>query len=104
MVFDDLNPGGSDSKLGFYFTKWFGRYRKAVGVYRKGLDYHSFRHTITTKLFEAGVAREVIDELTGHEGQGTTQTVYKKQLSLKVLKKAIAKVKWQGIGLEPVEK
>lgn len=101
LVFSDLNPGGSDGKLGFYFTKWFGRYRKAVDVYRKGLDYHSFRHTITTKLFAEGVSREVIDELTGHEGEGTSQTVYMKSLPLKVLHEAISKVQWGDLGLKP---
>src|SRR5207302_10262123 len=41
------------NKLGFYFTKWWSRYRRDVGVYEKGFDYHSFRHGVTTKLFAA---------------------------------------------------
>jgi hypothetical protein len=49
-VFPQLSPGGSDSKRGFYFTKWWSRYRQQIGVFEKGYDYHSFRHGMTTKL------------------------------------------------------
>ena len=42
-VFPLLQPGGPDQKLGYFFTKWWSTYRKDVGVYEKGLDYHSFR-------------------------------------------------------------
>ena len=58
------------------------------------MDYHSFRHGVTTKLFAAGVATDIVDELTGHEGEGTSQTVYKHDTPLPVLRAAIAKVEW----------
>ncbi|MGA8692533.1 MAG: hypothetical protein WB689_01575 [Xanthobacteraceae bacterium] len=45
-LFPQLRPGGPDNKLGFYFTKWWSQYRKDVGVYEKGLDYHSFRASV----------------------------------------------------------
>jgi hypothetical protein len=51
MIFPELKPGGPDAKIGYYFTKWWTNYRKAVGNYERGLDYHSFRHGVTTKLF-----------------------------------------------------
>ncbi len=49
--------GGQDQKLGFYFSKKFSAYRKAIGVQRTGLDYHSFRHGVTTKLYDATSTR-----------------------------------------------
>ncbi|QEX23354.1 integrase [Hypericibacter adhaerens] len=98
-VFPELQPGGPDNKVGYYFTKWWTNYRRATGVYERGLDYHSFRHGVTTKLFGAGVSREVVDELTGHEGEGTSQTVYLHEFPLKVLADAIAKVEWPEIDL-----
>lgn len=102
LVFPELRPGGPDNKLGFYFTKWWSRYRRDIGLYEKGLDYHSFRHGVTTKLYAAGVAEAVVDELTGHEGQGTSRTVYKKDLPLCVLRDAIERIQWPEVAhLEP---
>ncbi|WP_289295679.1 site-specific integrase [uncultured Reyranella sp.] len=94
MVFPQLKPGGPDKKVGYYFTKWWTNYRKSIGLYEPGLDYHSFRHGVTTKLYAAGVARDVVDELTGHEGEGTSQRVYKHDTPLPKLYEAIRKVEW----------
>lgn len=93
-VFPQLKPGGPDSKLGYYFSKWFSRYRQSVGVYEDGLDYHSFRHGVTTKLFGAGVDSVTVNVLTGHEGQGISEKVYLKGLPLSRLHDAICKVEW----------
>lgn len=100
-VFPDLERGGRDAKKGHYFSKNFSYYRKSIGVYRKGVDYHSFRHGVTTKLYEADVTDAVVNELVGHEGTGTSQQVYKKALALSTLLKAISKVTWPEFGLEP---
>ncbi len=70
-----------------------------MGVYEKGLDYHSFRHGVTTKLYAAEVSPAIIDELTGHEGEGTSQVVNKKDMPLAVLYKAISKVQWPEVVL-----
>ncbi|MFY9294614.1 MAG: site-specific integrase [Methylorubrum rhodinum] len=58
-IFANLTPGGADGRLGHAFTKWFTRYRREVGLYRPGLDFHSFRHTATTLMHQAGVAAAV---------------------------------------------
>jgi integrase len=97
FLFPDLNPGGPDSKRGYYFTKWWTRYRKAIGVYEVGLDYHSFRHGVTTKLYAASVPEAHVDELTGHDGGGTSRRVYKKDMPLKVLHQAVSLVEWPEI-------
>lgn len=99
MVFPLLKPAGPDKKLGYHFTKWWTNYRKAVGVYEIGLDYHSFRHGVTTKLFAAGVSTVIVDELTGHEGGGTSERVYKKEMPLPVLWDAMAKVAWPEVHI-----
>lgn len=97
LVFPNLAQGGPDAKLGYYFTKWWTRYRRAVGLYEKGLDYHSFRHGVTTKLYAADVSEPLVDELTGHEGKSTSRVVYKKELPLSVLFVAISKVSWPEV-------
>lgn len=98
-LFPNLKPQGPDGKLGTSFTKWFTRYRQDIGVYRKGLDYHSFRHGVTTKLMDASVTDAIVDELTGHAGQGTSRAVYKKDLSMSTLFDAISKIKWPEVAL-----
>ena len=102
LVFPLLRPGGPDKKLGYYFTKWFSAYRREIGVYERGMDYHSFRHGVTTKLYEEEVQEALIDELTGHEGQGTSRKVYKKQMPLPVLFKAISAVQWPEVQLAAI--
>jgi hypothetical protein len=99
-VFPLLRPGGPDNKLGFFFTKWWSRYRKDTGVYEKGLDYHSFRAGVATKLAQANVSLEVRNELLGHEGKSTDERNYQKGFSLKFLAEAIAKVSWPEVRLQ----
>lgn len=98
-VFPDLKPGGPDNKRGFNFTKWWTRYRQSIGVYEKGLDYHSFRHGVTTKLFAASISEALVDELTGHEGGGTSRHVYKKEMPIHLLHESISAVRWDEISL-----
>lgn len=99
-VFPQLRPGGPDQKLGYYFTKWWSQYRKDVGVYEKGLDYHSFRAGVATKLAEASVSLEVRNELLGHEGKSTDERNYQKGFPLKLLAEAIGKVSWPEIQIK----
>ncbi|KQT77414.1 site-specific integrase [Methylobacterium sp. Leaf466] len=87
-VFPGLEPGGADARLGHAFTKWFTRYRRDVGIYRVGLDFHSFRHTATTLMHQAGVATAVIDHITGHATAGETAR-YTKRSTLPQLQAAI---------------
>ena len=87
-VFPGLERGGADARLGHAFTKWFTRYRRDVGVYRVGLDFHSFRHTATTLMHQAGVMPAVIDHLTGHATPGETAR-YTKRSTLVQMREAI---------------
>jgi integrase len=90
-LFPELKPGGADNKVGFYFTKWWSRYRKDIKLYRLGLDFHAFRHTAVTTLQEAGVTGAMIGELVGHAGAGETAR-YTKPLRLRFLAEAIGKL------------
>ncbi|WP_243047993.1 hypothetical protein [Dyella sp. RRB7] len=54
---------------------------------------------MTTKLYAADVSEPIIDELTGHEGQGTSRRVYKKDMPLTKLHAAIVKVEWPEVAL-----
>jgi hypothetical protein len=52
-------------------------------------------------LFGASVARDIIDELTGHEGEGTSQRVYKKDTPLPLLLAGMSKVDWPELVGRP---
>lgn len=101
-VFPALAPSGKDKRYGATFTQWFTRYRKEIGVYRRGLDYHSFRHGVTTKLYAAGVEEYLIDELTGHEGGGISRSVYKAKgkTPIRGLYEAISKIQWDEVAFQ----
>lgn len=92
LLFPELKPGGADDRLGHDFSKWFTRYRKNIGIYRPGLDFHSLRHTATTLMHRAGVERTLIDELTGHSTAGETSR-YTKGASLNQLQSAIETIR-----------
>jgi integrase len=87
-LFPQLRGGGADGRLGHAYTKWFTRYRQDVGLYREGLDFHSFRHTATTLMHEADVQGAIIDRVTGHVTPGETAR-YTKRTTLLQLKAAI---------------
>lgn len=100
QVFPELRPGGKDRKLGYYFSKQFSAYRLAIGVRRPGLDYHSFRHGVTTKLYEAEVNEAWIDLLTGHdEAVSESRRRYLKGIPLSQLRGAIERVRWPELDL-----
>ncbi len=99
LVFPNLQPGGSDRKLGFYFSKWFGAYRKAVGVYEDKLDYHSFRASFITKLYVASVSEAMVHVLVGHEGKHVSSAVYLKEVPLPVLAEAMATVTYSEVAV-----
>ncbi len=95
-LFPGLQPGGADQRLGHAFSKWFARYRQDVGLYRKGLDFHSFRHTATTLMQRAGIGIAVIDELTGHVTPGETAR-YSHGLTMEQLSSGIEAIR---IGID----
>lgn len=70
-------------------SPWFGRYRKSVGLDGKWLDFHSFRHTVRTRLARAQVQEQLTDAITGHETGGSTGRKVYTRLDLEDLRQAI---------------
>ncbi len=50
-------------------SKWFGRYRKTIGLNK---TFHSLRHTFASNLQANGVDSRIISELLGHAQVGET--------------------------------
>lgn len=64
-------------------TKWFSAYLAGLGMPRNGRKvFHSFRHTMATRLSNDMVAPlEVVKQILGHErGQSTTVNTYRKDM------------------------
>lgn len=87
-LFPQLSTGGADDRLGHNFSKSFTYYRRQIGLYQLGLDFHSFRHSATTFMAHAGVPVPIIDQLTGHATPGETAR-YTKGFRIEQLKEAI---------------
>ncbi len=86
---DDLDDG-DDAAYGSAFGKWFQRFKSEYGV-RKDVVFHSFRHSVTTLLCNAGVQQEFVEELIGHESQARRSEMkrYNKGQTLMMLKEVI---------------
>lgn len=87
-LFPNLKRGGADQRFGHNYAKWFTRYRRDVDLYEPGLDFHSFRHSATTFMAQAGVTSEVIDRVTGHVTAGETSR-YTKGFKVEQIRDAI---------------
>lgn len=59
-----------EGKAGGYFSHYFGELRRSLGI-PPDTVFHSFRHSVRTKLVEAHVAETVIDRILGHESSGS---------------------------------
>ncbi|WP_300974462.1 site-specific integrase [Sphingomonas sp. LHG3406-1] len=87
-LFPSLKPGGADGRFGHGFSKWFGHYRRGIGLYERGLDFHSLRHTAITLLEQADVRREMVAAIAGQVVPGETAR-YMKGFRVEQLKEAI---------------
>jgi integrase len=57
-----------------YYSKWFGRYRRSIGLDRRWIDFHSFRHSWKTAARAAKIPPEYHNEITGHDDQSIGST------------------------------
>jgi integrase len=87
---EDALDDGEETSYGSAFGKWFQRFKSEYGV-RKEVVFHSFRHTATTLLCNAGVQREFVEEFIGHESKErrSEMTRYNKGQTLIMLKDVV---------------
>ena len=89
----DLNPGGYDSKRSWNFQKRQGRLRKEVEL-PKGVNFHSLRNTFATVMENAGVPRNHISQLMGHEDDNMALDVYSGGLAIEPLRESMGKLSY----------
>jgi integrase len=109
LLFPMLRGGGRDRKLSYRYSKEFTSYRKHIGLYRRGMDFHSFRHTVTTKLIAEGRCSILeTDEITGHDSKHRKEIRENQSESLRyfkghkigVLKEAIEIIAYPQVDIE----
>ncbi|WP_146531811.1 tyrosine-type recombinase/integrase [Vibrio cyclitrophicus] len=76
---------------GTVVSKWFGRFKSDLG-FKRGHDFHSFRHTVATYLKNSDVNVEVAAEIFGHSSGTITYDRYAKRLKIHKLAEAINKL------------
>ncbi|WP_287180408.1 site-specific integrase [Mesorhizobium sp.] len=60
--------------------RWFNeRFLVQLGIKSKDLVFHSFRHTMVTRLLQAGIEDNLVKSIVGHTRQGVTHEHYFKQ-------------------------
>ena len=89
----DLNRGGYYSKRSWNFQKRQGRLRKEVEL-PKGVNFHSLRNTFATRMENAGVPRNHISQLMGHEDDNMALDVYSGGLAIEPLRGSMGKLSY----------
>jgi integrase len=68
-LFPDLKPDIKGNITGNW-SKWWGRYqRKKLGIKDSRFVFHSFRHTFKNRSREAGIGKDIHDQMTGHSAK-----------------------------------
>jgi integrase len=102
-LFPLLIPGPKGG-FGEAWSKWFGRYKRGLGITNKASVFHSFRHSFKDALRAAGVAKDLNDALCGQAGQGGVARKYGakdmvRRFTLPRLAEAVANVTYPGVDL-----
>jgi integrase len=102
-LFPKLTPGPKGG-FGEAFSKWFGRYKRDLGIDNPSSVFHSFRHGFKDALRAAGVNEDVNDALTGHSGGNSVARGYGwkdmvRRFGFPTLYAAVDKVHYPGLDL-----
>lgn len=89
-LFPEL-PKKKGEKCSSRVSKWFNeRYRRKYGVTGAGKVFHSFRHTVTNHLKQAGFPESKVSSITGHLGKtGIAYDVYSEDYNIHIKKELI---------------
>lgn len=98
-LFPEIVRGGD----GYFspYSKWFGRFLTTVGVKRKRVSFHSFRHSYRDAARRALLPRDVVMAIGGWAGKDTDDDYGDAQNALgpKVLAEHMAKMSYPGLEL-----
>ena len=82
-------------KRGGNWSKWWARWRKALGVEGSSKCFHAFRHAFKTACRNAAIEEEIHDAITGHRGGGIGRDYG--DYPLEPLAAAMQKIRYTGL-------
>ena len=90
-LFPEATSHSEIARHGDPFGKWFLNFRRFHDVEDEKLDFHSVRHTVISRLLDAGVPENHVEEICGHEGAGRRSEIaaYDHGRLLGILKAAV---------------
>jgi integrase len=104
-LFPLLTPGPKGG-FGEAWSKWFGRYKRELGITNKASVFHSFRHGFKDAARAARVSEDLHDALTGHAGSSMGRTYGAKDMvrrfGLETLADSVNRIKYPGLDLSNV--
>ena len=105
-LFPKLTPGPKGG-FGEAFSKWFGRYKRKLGITNPSSVFHSFRHGFKDALRAASVNEDINDALTGHSGGNSVARGYGwkemvRRFGFPTLSEAMEKVRYSGLDLSAI--
>ncbi|WP_176953122.1 tyrosine-type recombinase/integrase [Belnapia rosea] len=96
LVFPGFLAAGPDQRFGHTYTRFWTEYRRQIGYYARGADFHALRHSVNTRLVNAGVSQIIIRQIMGHAQQGMTGKVYNSGIELAACAEAIEKLRYDS--------
>ena len=70
-------------------SRWYGRYRKRIGIDDSTKVFHSFRHTVIDQLKQKEVPKEMVANIAGHLDESVTFGRYGKDYKPAVMQQYI---------------
>jgi integrase len=71
-LFPDLAAGGRYGRYGYRLSKRWTHYRRQVGLYAPGKDFHTLRHSFNTHLLNKNVPVVWMSQIMGHATSSQT--------------------------------
>ncbi|WP_181832500.1 hypothetical protein [Bosea caraganae] len=99
-LFPELIPQGVGNRRSAAFSGWFTEYRRGIDCYVLLVDFHSFRHNVSTDLSNMpGLNSGWADEITGHDSvvRSSERSRYTKGVLMAHLKETLDRV---SIGVD----
>jgi integrase len=97
---------GPKGGFGEAWSKWFGRYKRGLGITNTASVFHSFRHGFKDAARAARVSEDLHDALTGHTGSSVGRTYGAKDMvrrfGLETLPDAVNSIRYPGLDLSNV--
>jgi integrase len=105
-LFPKLTPGPKGG-FGEAFSKWFGSYKRKLGITNPSSVFHSFRHGFKDALRAASVNEDINDAITGHSGGNAVARGYGwkdmvRRFGFPTLAEAVEKVRYPGLDLSAI--